>query len=172
MRDADLSGSVAMTEEPGLRVSDAERENAARQLREHFAAGRLTTDELERRLGATYSARMLGALHAVLEDMPPLPATRAEQRAELATRRAQLVRHLLQQTGGALVPFLVCTLIWAFSGSHGSFWPAWVALVALVPLVRNLWRLYGPAPELDRVEAELAERKRLDEGRRSDRPDP
>ncbi len=34
----------------------------------------------------------------------------------------------------------------------------------LIPLVRNGWRLYGPAPELDRVEQELAQRE--ERGRR------
>jgi hypothetical protein len=28
----------------------------------------------------------------------------------------------------------------------------------MIALLRNGWRLYGPAPELDRVEAELARR--------------
>src|SRR5204863_6418162 len=51
--------------------------------------------------------------------------------------------------------FLVCTAIWLTSGANGQFWPIWVALVAVIPLVRNGWRLYGPAPELDRVEEEL-----------------
>ena len=30
----------------------------------------------------------------------------------------------------------------------------------MIPLLRNGWRLYGPAPELDRVEEELARRER------------
>ena len=69
-------------------------------------------------------------------------------------------RELMQQTGGALVPFLVCTGLWFASGASGSFWPAWVALVALIPLVRNGWRLYGPSPELERVERELRRNSR------------
>ena len=36
----------------------------------------------------------------------------------------------------------------------------WLVLVAVIPLVRNGWRLYGPAPELDRVAEDLAERRR------------
>jgi hypothetical protein len=35
-----------------------------------------------------------------------------------------------------------------------------VALITLIPLLRNGWRLYGPAPELDRVERELDRRSR------------
>ena len=53
------------------------------------------------------------------------------------------------------MPFFVCVAIWLGSGASGSFWPAWVALIALIPLARNGWRLYGPAPELERVEDEL-----------------
>ena len=36
-------------------------------------------------------------------------------------------------------------------------------LVALIPLIRNGWRLYGPAPELDQVERELDARDRKNE---------
>lgn len=56
--------------------------------------------------------------------------------------------------------FLVCVAVWANNGASTGFWPGWVALVVLLPLVRNGWRLYGPAPDLDRVEAELERRER------------
>jgi hypothetical protein len=158
-----------MTNPPGLRVADDEREHVAAQLREHFAAGRLTTAELDERLGATYAARTEDELKRVLEDLPVLPAAAlALRRAELATRRSELSRHLVQRTGGALVPFFISTGVWALTDPGGDFWPAWVALVALIPVVRGLWGLYGPAPELDRVEAELRDR-RDGEKRRRDR---
>ena len=83
-----------------------------------------------------------------------------DERPRLARRRRELERRLLQQSGGALVPFVICTAIWAFAGASGSFWPIWILLIALIPLVRNGWRLYGPAPELDRVEEDLARRSR------------
>ena len=35
-----------------MRVGDAEREAAAAELREHYASGRLTLDELNERVGA------------------------------------------------------------------------------------------------------------------------
>jgi hypothetical protein len=41
-----------------------------------------------------------------------------------------------------------------------------VLLVVLIPVLRNSWRLYGPAPELDRVERELEQKARQDEKRR------
>jgi uncharacterized membrane protein YccC len=144
-----------------VRVSDREREQAAAEIREHFAEGRLDAEELDDRLARAYGARTRAELDALRHDLPALPPSPAIQRAELAERRALLTRQLLQQTGRALVPFAICTVIWFASGAHGSFWPIWVVLVAVIPLVRNGWRLYGPAPEFDEVEAELRQRRGL-----------
>lgn len=151
----------------GLRVSDQQRDQAARQLREHFAEGRLTDDELDQRVQAVYEARTEPQLRALLADLPALPATPQQLKAELAERRSHLQRRLIQETGGGLALFVVCTVIWAVSSTHrGTFWPIWVALIALVPLLRNGWRLYGPSPQLDQVERELEARERR--RRRSD----
>jgi hypothetical protein len=150
----------AMPEPGDVRVSDDERERVAREIREHYAAGRLDDDELNERVEAAYAARTQSELNTLRADLPALPATRTEQRADVARRRRELERRLLQQSGGALVPFVICTAIWAFAGASGSFWPIWILLIALIPLVRNGWRLYGPAPELDRVEEDLARRSR------------
>jgi Domain of unknown function (DUF1707) len=151
-----------VTEPSDLRVSDEQRERAAQEIREHFASGRLTQDELSDRVQAVYRAQTEQELRKLLADLPKLPATRAQQRAELAARRSHLQRRLLQQTGGGLSLFVVCAVVWLASGAHGQFWPIWVLLVAAMPLLRNGWRLYGPAPELDRVEQELSRRERSD----------
>lgn len=154
-----------MPDDPHLRVSDEQRERAAQQIREHFAAGRLDDDELSERVQAAYGARTEQELQQVLADLPQLPATKAEQQAELVERRRLLQRRLLQETGGGAALFAVCTVIWLASGASGQFWPIWVALIALIPLVRNGWRLYGPAPELDQVERELEARRHRNEAR-------
>ncbi len=140
-----------------MRASDEERERAASEIREHFAHGRLTADELADRIGRAYSAQTTDELAALQADLPAFPR---DPRAELAARRSELSRHLVQQTGAALVPFAVCVAVWLSSGAHGGFWPIWVALVAVIPLLRNGWRLYGPAPDLESVERELRERRR------------
>jgi len=101
------------------------------------------------------AARTAEELRVLRADLPQVPPSAAARRAELVSRRRELRRELVQQTVGGLVPFFVCVAIWLASGASGSFWPAWVALVALIPLLRNGWRLYGPSPELERVEAEL-----------------
>ena len=54
-----------------MRVSDAEREAAAAELREHFASGRLDQEELETRLSAVFAARTRGDLNALFADLPP-----------------------------------------------------------------------------------------------------
>jgi hypothetical protein len=147
--------------DPGdVRASDDDRERVAREIREHYAAGRLDEAELNERVEAAYAARTAGELATLHADLPPLPATVAEERAVVARRRRELQRRLLQQSGGAIGAFVVCTVIWAATGAAGSFWPIWILLVALIPLVRNGWRLYGPAPQFDRVEEELARRER------------
>jgi hypothetical protein len=143
-----------------VRVSDQERDQTAAVLRDHFAAGRITQEELNERVQVAYCARTQQELADTLGDLPALPATPQQLRAELAERRRHLQRRLFQEAGGAATPFVICVVIWAASGAEGGFWPIWVAIPLIIMLVRNGWRLYGPAPELDRVERELERRAR------------
>jgi hypothetical protein len=53
-----------------LRIGDAERDAAATDLGEHYAAGRLTLDELHERLDAVFSAKTLGQLTRIMADLP------------------------------------------------------------------------------------------------------
>ena len=53
-----------------MRVSDAEREAAASELREHFAAGRLDQEELDERLTRAFAAKTHGDLNAIFTDLP------------------------------------------------------------------------------------------------------
>ena len=160
-----------MADDGNLRASDEQRDRAAAEIREHFAAGRLTDEELSERVQAAYDARTQGELETLMSDLPKLPATRAQQKAELAQRRRDLQRRLLQEAGGGSGAFLICTGIWVASGASGFFWPIFVALGFLIPLLRNGWRLYGPAPELDRVERELEGRRHKDQMRNQIRDD-
>lgn len=137
---------------PGLRASDQDREDLIAELNEHAVAGRLSTDELEERLQAAYAARTTGELDALRRDLP-LPSSRVA--SSHAQRRAQLTRRLIQETGGSLGAFVLCTAIWVVTGAQGQFWPVWVLLVVVLSLVRSGWALYGPAPDLDAVERRL-----------------
>jgi DUF1707 SHOCT-like domain len=88
---------------PGdLRVSDADRDRALRELSEAFQVGRITADELDQRSGQALSARTGNELTALLADLPverghdgpgesvPADGTAAPDRARrlLATRTA------------------------------------------------------------------------------------
>lgn len=53
-----------------VRVGDAERDASAAQLREHFADGRLTLDELNERLDQTFAAKTKADLNTVMRDLP------------------------------------------------------------------------------------------------------
>jgi DNA-binding PadR family transcriptional regulator len=53
-----------------IRISDADRECAAAQLRDHFAEGRLTRAELDERIVVTLTARTAGDLRRVMADLP------------------------------------------------------------------------------------------------------
>ena len=57
-----------------IRIGDADRERVTARLREHFAEGRLTSEELEERITAALSAKTLGDLRRIMSDLPdPAP---------------------------------------------------------------------------------------------------
>jgi hypothetical protein len=53
-----------------VRVGDADRDAIAAQLREHYADGRLTLDELNERLDQTFAAKTKADLNTVMRDLP------------------------------------------------------------------------------------------------------
>lgn len=135
-----------------IRASDEDRERLIDALNEHAVAGRLTTEEFEERVSRAYAARTTGELDALRRD---LPRTDLQTALEHRARRAHLTRRMVQETGGSLAAFVAATAVWAASGASGQFWPIWVLVVVVVSLVRNGWGLFGPAPDLDAVEAKL-----------------
>lgn len=141
---------------PALRASDEDRERLVDELNEHAVAGRLDTDELEDRLQAAYAARTTAELDALRRDLPVTPRQTALSHAQ---RRSHLTRRMLQEAGGSVALFVVCTIIWATSGAHGQFWPVWVLIVVVMSFARSGWALFGPAPDLDAVEHQLDSRR-------------
>jgi uncharacterized protein DUF1707 len=55
---------------PGIRIGDAERERAAASLREHFATGRLNSEEFNQRLDAAFAAKTDLDLDQLTADLP------------------------------------------------------------------------------------------------------
>jgi DUF1707 SHOCT-like domain len=148
-----------------LRAGDADREQLIDELREHAGAGRLTAEELEQRIGDAYTASTRADLDALRAD---LPVSSTSVKLALTKRKGQLRRRLLQETGGSLGVSALAVGIWLASGPSGSFWPGWVIGATLLPVVRDAWRLFGPASDLDIVEARLQARheRHLARGRR------
>jgi hypothetical protein len=132
-----------MAELPEIRAADKDRDSAAADLREHFAAGRLSETEFTERLETVYAATTVAQLDRVRADLPdprPLPVPAAPR--ELARRR------VYQDAGAVVIIDVGCVLIWAVTGANGSFWPQWVILISALRLARDAWRLLGPAPDL------------------------
>jgi hypothetical protein len=59
-----------MTPGNNVRVGDADREAVAAQLREHYADGRLTLEELNERIDQTFAAKTKADLNIVMRDLP------------------------------------------------------------------------------------------------------
>jgi hypothetical protein len=53
-----------------VRVGDADRDAVAAQLRDHYADGRLTLDELNERLDLAFAAKTKADLNEVMRDLP------------------------------------------------------------------------------------------------------
>jgi hypothetical protein len=114
------AGSYPVRVHPDVLVSDAEREQCARRLREACGEGRLEVRELEQRLDRAYRARTRRELRVLVSD---LPRGTGRKVAAVADRidRAVLKAHAFTftATNGSLVG------LWAATGA-GEFWPAWL----------------------------------------------
>ncbi|HXA54637.1 MAG TPA: DUF1707 domain-containing protein [Solirubrobacteraceae bacterium] len=146
-----------MADLSSMRVADDEREQLIDELREHAGAGRLTSEELEDRIDVAYRATTRADLEAVRADLPVSSRTVA---LELSRRKGRLRRRLAQEAGGAVGMSALAAGVWLLTGGHhhGDFWPAWVIGLTMLPVVRDSWRLFGPASDLETVEARLQRR--------------
>jgi hypothetical protein len=114
------------------RIGDADRDAAAAELGEHYAAGRLTLDELHDRLGQVLGARTRGQLLHVMADLPTprWPTAASTARAEPTVPDGSRQDHA---KGGAdsvgqfaaVALLLIAMLIWLFTAllfaHHGYY---------------------------------------------------
>ena len=99
-----------------LRIGDAEREDAAQALGEHFATGRLDRAEYDDRLAAAFAARTEGDLLVLFTDLPlPHPG-----------RPAVRVGSGPRFSGLPFLPLLMVLIGLAMLFEEG--WPLWVGL--------------------------------------------
>jgi len=123
-----------------IRVSDADRDRVTAQLRDHFAAGRITPGELDERLSAALNAKTFGDLRRIMADLPgPVPALLGAAPAPLRATPAWAVRRrhspfpplilfallatvLIPGAGWALAAFVnVILLFWLIAFVVGAF---------------------------------------------------
>jgi len=124
---------------PEMRASDTDRDRVAGALREHCAQGRLTVDELNDRLDATYTARTLGELDLVTKDLPEedldYRPIAAHQRARSMPARRHggggLYRTGLRTAWATYATVnLICFTVWLIVAATGGGlypWFLWVA---------------------------------------------
>jgi hypothetical protein len=138
---------------PDLRIGDADREAAAAHLREHYAQGRLTLEEFNKRLDAVFAATRQSQLSALTRDLPraarppvPLPVSTG------GTGRERARREQRSGSGGwrGVIPVVLAVFAaWLLiSGLPLRIfgWPGRVAIflaifAALRWLIRRLWSL-------------------------------
>ena len=85
-----------------LRASDADRDRAIAELREHTAAGRLTLEEFSERVDRAVTAKTLPELDEIRSDLPSaLPVERARRRPK---RFSAVAFGQMQRTGRWRLP--------------------------------------------------------------------
>ena len=101
-----------------LRIGDAEREQAAAALGEHYAQGRLSVDEHAERLDRIWSARTRADLRPVFRDLPgwygpatPVSPSPARRSAYWSTGMAPFHRGLPSPVLVVLTVLLVLTVV-------------------------------------------------------------
>ena len=120
-------------------MSDAERDGALAQLREHAASGRLSLEELDDRSERVLVARTSGELAGAVSDLPDLSSW------GYRLRHLSLQAHVLLYTA-ANVAFLV---VWQATREQergptdegaGYWWPFWIMAVWGVVLLAHARR--------------------------------
>jgi hypothetical protein len=84
-------------DDPSLRVSDADREQAVVCLREHLLAGRLTLEEFSERVEAALQARVSGELARIQQDLPAVSAAVARSTRKPTRLTAALFGHVTRR---------------------------------------------------------------------------
>ena len=111
-----------------IRASDADRDHITTRLREHFAAGRLTSDELDERVSAALKAKTHGELRQLMADLPgPAPAAPRATQGPYPAAPPWMAR----RRGPRLLPVMLLALLAAllFPGGHWLFFGVFQVLL-------------------------------------------
>jgi Domain of unknown function (DUF1707) len=149
-RQAQRDAEDHVADAPSLRISDADREAAAAQLREHYAQGRLTLEEFNQRLDQAFAATTQGQLRALTRDLPPAAPRPPLPSAGAGRERGRRDRRAGSRARLGAIPAIVAALVAALVvfGLHLPMflWPGKLAILLMIFaavrwLVRVLWGL-------------------------------
>jgi hypothetical protein len=131
-----------------MRVGDADREAVAAQLREHYADGRLTLDELNERLDQAFAAKTRADLNTVLRDLPytQRPGQVAAQPSGAGWQRGRAPFAAFAPLMGLVWLFVIMGSVVLF-GLGGGQRPIAIALfIAALALLRRLFGMGRRGP--------------------------
>jgi Domain of unknown function (DUF1707) len=119
-----------------IRVSDAERNEVAELLSQHFTDGRLDHAEFDERTDKAMHAKTRQDLAVLLVDLPPL-----HQGPALPVYRP---RHRVRKVPVIAAAILFCMALGSLSGPHQGWayvvWPAFLVAFAIFLVVRAVSR--------------------------------
>jgi hypothetical protein len=136
--------------DPNLRASDADREAIGERLRRHHTDGRLDAEEFQQRIDACYSAKTVGELRGLLNDLPRDP----EDGPSFGRLSGRSSFPFWRWGGFPVLPILITILVLSAVTAHHHFLGGLWLLVPLFFLAkmwfwrrgsRRWWR-YGPGP--------------------------
>lgn len=133
---------------PDLRIGDADREAVAASLREHYAQGRLSLEEFNQRLDATFQATRQSHLNMLTRDLPhavpsvPLPVASAGRERTGHDYQSGCGGHRGRFGMFPVIIAAIAAWLVLFDLNLGAFpWPGKLALLlAALTLIRGLLR--------------------------------
>src|SRR5580692_7607333 len=134
-----------------MRISDAEREEVSARLREHFAQGRLTSDELDERITATLNAKTFGDLRSVMADLPDPAPVGGSQPGQVPPWAGPHAHghghgHAYRRRGPRLLPLAFIVLLAAIIVPGAGFvFVAFLKVILLIWLVTMILGLFAAA---------------------------
>jgi hypothetical protein len=131
-----------------LRASHADREQVIDVLKVAFVQGRLTKDELDTRIGQTFTSKTYADLAAVTADLPPTPAA--------APRPTQQVK---VEVAVSLTVFAIAVPLLLLQAGYLTGTPGLVSAAVLVVIFDLLALLAAGAQVLDSRHRQRAARR-------------